>query len=220
MARTSTSRVRILATAAVAVALAACEAPTRLSDYEEQQPLTVVQKDVELVLDTAVEFEPLTLLETKALQAFVSDYQARAAGPITIQMHRRDAAHGDAETRIGEMRKLLSRAGISAGEINVLPLGTTAPRDAAIVLSFRANEAVLPECGHWSTSQTYNWSNRSQINHGCATQRNLGATIANPGDLNKAATLSNSDASRGERILNSYRSGATAGGAAGGTAAP
>ncbi len=215
---------RLLPMFAIAIGTAACEAPKRKADYFDAHPLQVTQGTVELAIGARVEFEPMSSVEAANLQQFVGDYLTRGAGPITIQMHRREAAGGDADARVRKMQTILNRAGISSGDINVLPLGTTAPRAAAVVLAFRAHTAIVPECGDWSSNPTANWSNRSQANFGCATQRNLGLTVANPSDLKKAATMSNSDANRGERILNSYQSGATAGGdgaaAEGGAATP
>lgn len=214
--------IRTAASVLAVLTITGCDAVTRPSDYREAHPLKVSQVAQELVLATRVEFAPLTSGERARFERFVVDYHARAAGPMTIQLDRRSAAQGDAKARVAALRKLLVRAGISTGEINVLPLGTTKTQAGAAVLSFQANQATLPECGKWDSNPTFNWSNRSQANFGCSTQRNLGLTVADPGDLNKAATMSGSDADRGERILNTYRTGATAGGdaAAGGAAAP
>jgi len=211
---------RVLSAMLLAGILAACEAPQRKSDFREAHALRVAQQNIELAINSRIEFSALSPAENAGFQKFVNAYHLRAAGPISVLMHTRSAAGGDADARVLAVRKLLNRAGVAAADINVLPLGTTGRRSASLVLAFKANTTVLPKCADWSSDPTYNWSNQSQSNFGCATQRNLGLTIADPGDLNKAATMSGSDAGRGERILNTYRSGDGGAGAAGGAAAP
>ena len=202
------------------IGLAGCEAPDRKADYREQHPLNVGREIVELAITSRPEFEPLSFADQDKLKKFVTDFHMRGAGPLTVRLHRREAAAGDGVARVRKMRALLNRAGISAGQISVLPLSTKVPRGAAVLLSFTANTVALPKCNDWSSDPNFNWSNRSQANYGCATRRNIGMTVANPGDLKKAQPLSGSDSVRGARILGGYRAGTPAGGGGDAGAAP
>lgn len=66
----------------------------------------------------------------------------------------------------------------------------------------------LPECGDFSMTSSYNYRNVGHSNWGCASQRNLGAMIADPADLTGAVAMENRDGTRSARVVRAYRAGA------------
>ena len=53
----------------------------------------------------------------------------------------------------------------------------------------------------------YDPSNRLAPNHGCATQNNLAAMVADPADLVGPKTMTPADAGRRNTVLEKYRAG-------------
>ncbi len=71
---------------------------------------------------------------------------------------------------------------------------------------------VASECGLWphdlGQGDTKNgWSNSSYYNHGCATQSNLTAIVANPNDLLGPRAEGPPDAARRASVMQTYRKG-------------
>ena len=71
---------------------------------------------------------------------------------------------------------------------------------------------VASECGLWphdlGQGDTLNgWSNKPSYNHGCATQSNLAAMVANPNDLLGPRAEGPPDAARRASVLATYRKG-------------
>ncbi len=66
----------------------------------------------------------------------------------------------------------------------------------------------LPECGDFTMRSGYNYRNVVHSNWSCATQRNFGATLANPADLTGAAAFGTRDAARTAKVVREYRDGA------------
>jgi pilus assembly protein CpaD len=67
-------------------------------------------------------------------------------------------------------------------------------------------------CGLWpnDVGPTYDpvyWSNRPHWNHGCASQRNLAAQLANPADLVQPRAETPVLASRRNTTIDKYRKG-------------
>ncbi|MBL4690723.1 MAG: hypothetical protein JKY68_04575, partial [Rhodospirillales bacterium] len=79
-----------------------------------------------------------------------------------------------------------------------------------VTLSFSAFKVKLSECGDFTSKTTPNWTNRRHANFGCATRRNLGLMIQDPGDLKQARTMSPGDGRRAVGVISGYQSGAAA----------
>ena len=65
----------------------------------------------------------------------------------------------------------------------------------------------LPMCGDFTKRSAYNYRNVAHSNWSCATQRNFGATLANPADLTGAAVFGTRDATRTAKVVRDYRAG-------------
>ncbi len=67
---------------------------------------------------------------------------------------------------------------------------------------------VPPNCPDLSKPSATNPGNFNDSNFGCATQRNLGLMLANPGDLLRGRTLGPADGESLSRSFRAYRAGA------------
>ena len=178
----------------LALALVACEAPKRAVDYRDANP-NVVGKETHL-LTIRVPPSGVALADRDAggLERFLRVYLERGQGPV---MAETPAVSGL------RVRELLIGAGLRSPEIVIRSADTGASSQGA-VLTFVANTVKVPECEDWSSKSTYNWTNRRHSNFGCATQRNIGLTVANPGDLAKPRTLSHRAAPQANHIIYNY----------------
>ncbi|HEY9164501.1 MAG TPA: CpaD family pilus assembly lipoprotein, partial [Magnetovibrio sp.] len=62
-------------------------------------------------------------------------------------------------------------------------------------------------CGNWQENQAFNPTNNPQPDFGCSNRRNLGLTVADPGDLIDAQPMSGRGAARRDKALDSYNAG-------------
>jgi pilus biogenesis lipoprotein CpaD len=204
----------LVATLVSGLTLAACEAPKGASDYRESHSIEVTQKSMEVSFMDQDQTQILSGEELAYFESFISKYHYQGGqGPISVLVSDSGVNNELKVSRIKAMRRLLTKAGVNNNLIKVLPFN--AGKNAAITLSFAANIAKPPDCGHWGSGSSFNWSNRRHDNFGCSVQRNLGLTIANPQDLKKPNTMGKSDGEKGANTINSYRTPAAGGGATG-----
>ncbi|MBI1986191.1 MAG: hypothetical protein HYS64_05865, partial [Rhodospirillales bacterium] len=146
--------------------LGACEAPTRSADYRDRTKFTVGKETISLIVAVPSTGTGLAGIEATKFEQFVRRYIEQGQGQMTVQA---------AGTAAGMARELLLKEGVRGREIVVSP---NASGDAnSVVLTYTASTVTLPDCEDWSSNATFNWSNRSQSNFGCATKRNLGLMV-------------------------------------------
>jgi len=193
---------------------AGCTLPDRSHDFRENHPVVVETETLTLKLAAPVPRGGPVGMQEIAFKRFVNNFIDRRNGKMSVMVGGSAMEQVAQEVRL---RDLLSLEGISTAEVIFLRTGD--PKE--IVLSFEANTAKVPECGDWSSSVGLNWSNRTHSNFGCAYQRNLGLTVADPRDLKEAKPMSRPDAIRSSRIIGGQRdgTGGTAAGAGAGATA-
>ncbi len=81
------------------------------------------------------------------------------------------------------------------------------PVIADVSLRAARYHVVLPECGNHTRSRLADFHNLPTSNFGCATQRNLGAMVAQPRDLLRGRDMGYADAERQARTVRDYRAG-------------
>jgi len=187
--------------------LVACEAPIRKEDYREAFAIGVEDENVSLAIRDAIESGPLSAQTKAGFNRFVRDYHLRAKGPLGLEVPANGMSEEIRFLRITRLKEILAEAGINRSEINVLPTAQQIDNGAVAVISFLASAAKVPECGNWESDPRgmQNWSNRRHSNYGCATQRNIGLTIANPGNLKTQETMSGFEGDRGNSAIEGYR---------------
>ncbi len=198
------SRIAWAAPLLVSLALAACQEPKRAAEYRDDFPLTVSPATVSLSLEAPSGQRGLTGQAGLDFERFVRDYHNRGRGALTLTAPAGQSGRSGAE----KIRSMLVGAGIAKNEIGVVVAGT----GDIVTMSFNAFKAEIPECGRFTSKTTPNWTNRRHADYGCATRRNLGLMVQDPGDLKQANTVSGADGSRAAGVISGYRSGAAAAG--------
>ena len=201
-------RLSVVAALAAVALLPACEAkhPGPV-DPAKTFATRVVDESVELPLQVRAEGELLAPADRIRLERFVADYHLRGRQPLVIRL-----AAGD--PRVQRVRRALIKAGVRAREIAVSP-----EAGSGVQLSFTASAAQAPECGHWGSRSSFTWTNRNHANFGCATQRNLGLTVANPADLERARPMSGTTGDYVIKVVTGDNGGGDGGGGDAGAAA-
>jgi len=203
---TSGMKFRLLTIAVVMLGVSACEAPVRQEDYQAQHPINVIQKEIAFSIDLPKDTKALSSENQLTLNRHIATYLQKGRGQVIVKM----SPDGFSSTRQkARVRDLLWQQGIHTQSVDIVKDEQSSSNGGKATISFAYNEVEVPECGDWTTSATYNWSNRSPANHGCSIQRNLGLSVANPAHLKKGATFDNSDSARAQRIINGYKSGSS-----------
>ncbi len=186
---------------AIALLAAACQEPQRLEDYRAQHPLSVSTETISLALPSG---EPPVGENAVKFARFVKDYHDRGVAPLVIKTGNADK---EGSFRVEQARRLLKKAGVSSADIAVAKARSGGVPGKAVVLTYTANAIKVPECGKFPQKMTPDSANRGHANFGCATQRNLGLMLSNPGDYKKARPMTGADPGRATGNLNVYRTG-------------
>lgn len=194
LSRAHKSWLQWLAPAAAVLVLAACEAPQRSADYRDQSKIAVGKETVSLTIAVPAAGAGLAGIEATKFEQFVRRYLEQGHGQISVQA---------AGAAAGLTRELLLKEGVRGREIVVAPDASGAAN--SVRLSYTASTVTPPECGDWSSNASFNWSNRVHSDFGCATRRNIGLTVQDPADLEKARDMSGADGERGAGVITNYR---------------
>jgi pilus assembly protein CpaD len=81
--------------------------------------------------------------------------------------------------------------------------GAIAPGSMRVVVT--RSKASVPSCPDWSTTTDSNFNAGNHSNHGCSTNSNLAAMIADPEDLVRGRESSRLDRNSGKAAVNAYK---------------
>lgn len=81
--------------------------------------------------------------------------------------------------------------------------GQIAPGMLRIVVT--RSKASVPSCPDWSTNHDRNYNGSNHSNHGCSTNSNLAAMIADPEDLVRGRENKKLDSNSGKKAVDAYR---------------
>ena len=195
-------RGHFLALAVVSLVLAACEQPKHAPDYRAAFPLVVSKETISLPVNFSSGEGGLLGQAALDFERVVVDYHNRGRKALMIETGVGKAARSGAE----KARKMLMKAGVPSADISIARGGP----GGGVVLSFAAHKVKVPECGDFTSKMSQNWTNIRSSNFGCATQRNLGLMVRDPGDLQKAQPVSGADGPKSSSTIDSFRTPASA----------
>ena len=168
-----------------------------------------VETDVATLNVGVVAGQPgVTPSDKAAVESFAAAYRQRGHGPLTISTPSGSPNAGAATVALSDVRDILSENGIGAGNLAYTPYRASgADKAAPVILSFKRYIAKATSCGDSSQDYALDPSNGLMPNHGCATQNNLAAMIADPADLIGPRDMTPADADRRNTVLEKYRAG-------------
>lgn len=81
--------------------------------------------------------------------------------------------------------------------------GAIAPGNIRVVVT--RSQASVPSCPDWSTTHENNYNSGNHSNHGCASNSNLAAMVADPEDLVRGRESGRLDRNSGKAAVNAYK---------------
>jgi pilus assembly protein CpaD len=202
------SRITVIGVMAISAAGCATPAengPEHLSGLENRFAIRVEPQVVTLVVLADADGRGVRNGEAGRVQSFAEAWVARGHGALSIS----SPGGADASAAVGEIRKILSSAGVAKGSVRMATYRAAKDDDnAPVTLSFIADAAVAAECGtDWSENLAFAPRNLPWPEFGCSSQHNLAAIIEDPRDLERPRTLDKPDALRRSDMLQKYRKG-------------
>jgi pilus assembly protein CpaD len=180
-----------------------------LVDPEQRHPILVSQQPATLSFRIAPSAEGLTPMQRARVLDFANHSKASDTGNSRIVISAPGGSANEASSMqaADEARQLLLSIGYSETTIAVEAYHASG-RDAPLRLSYMRYVAQAPECGQdWSENLARTYQNTPYPNFGCAAQRNLAVSVANPADLLGPRTMTARDANRRDDMYTKYVKG-------------
>ncbi len=158
------------------------KAPFMLGDPEENHPILVTKRQVNLDIPVYANSYGLTTDQQARLYNFLQGF-SQDKGAVLVIGAPSGGVNERATMRVfADLREYLRNRGFTA---NMVRLETyhARSRSAPIRLSYLRYVAKGPDCPDWSENVGRDPENAPYPNLGCATQANLAAQVANPRDL-------------------------------------
>jgi pilus assembly protein CpaD len=189
-----TPALRLLAAVGCAAFLAGCVTdqtmpPNYPLDYRQRHPIAIREGVYTVELFIGTKRGELTLDQRADVVSFAHRWRREAGGGVLIDLPSGTVNAGAAAGALTEVRAILAGAGVPPSGIEVRPYR---PNDARTMSPLRLNYprmvASAGPCGLWphDIGPTLDREHNENIEHwnfGCATQRNLAASVENPADL-------------------------------------
>lgn len=205
-----------LSIVALAGALAGCvtekEAFTP-TDYRQRHAIAIKESNRVVDVFVGTSRGKLTPTQRAEVAGFAHVWKRESTGGIIIDMPSGTPNQFAAADALREIRSIFNAVGVPPHTVSVRPYRPVDPVSlATIKLNYAKMSAEVGPCGLWphdlgpSLDRTYN-ENRPYWNHGCATQRNLAAMVAEPADLVQPRTETAIYTPRRTTVVEKYRAG-------------
>ncbi len=200
----------LLAVAGLALAAGGCHSDEPVSaeklaayDYRLNHPVTVEPRIAVLRLSTASGGKVSTE-DRRQLASFGTQFLHRGTGVMDISVGAVGAADATARAYGRGLAAALLDEGLKVAELRLqLVIDEPAIPPGTALLRFTTNVAQLPECYDWADGER----NATHPNFGCATQRNMGAMMADPRDLDEARPMEGHPGDRGDTAIDKLGQG-------------
>ncbi len=159
------------------------QAPFTVANPNERWPIQV--KQGEATLDLAVNRGASGLTETQRsqLRMFLWDYRNQRADRLMVRAPSGGANEAAARRAFEDVRRVMRQTGISPATVALETYFSSWDPSAPLRLSYLRTVAKAPDCPDWSENIARDPQNMPSPNMGCATQRNLAMSVADPNDL-------------------------------------
>jgi pilus assembly protein CpaD len=211
---------RALAFVSAAALLTGCQTSSQAdltsgipNDYRQRHPIAVREKVQSLTVFIGDGRGTLTPTQRAEVGAIASNWRQEATGGIVIEMPVGAPNERAAASASREVRAILTASGVPGHAIEIRPYHTQDPvRLGTVRVNYPRMAAETGPCGLWPndigpTTDPIYWSNKPHWNHGCASQRNLAAQVADPADLVQPRAEGPVLASRRNTVTEKYRKG-------------
>ena len=207
--------------ASFALVLCACNTDQQIAgvpdvptDYRLRHPISISEADHSLEVFVGSNRGELNATQRAEVLAFAQTWKHEATGGIVVDLPVGTSNERAAAEAMRTIRSILVGAGVPPA--GIMARGYHAPGGAfaAIRIAYPRISADAGPCGLWpgdigpSFNRDY-FENQPPWNHGCATQRNLAAMVADPADLVQPRAETPPYEMRRTTVVDKYRTGAT-----------
>jgi pilus assembly protein CpaD len=206
---------RLVAAAAVLVALAGCATGTQQDitasipdDYRIKHPITIDEQLATMDIPVGLDAGRLSSGARGNIAGFAQRFNSSGGSLMAIVAPVGSPNEVVAASMSHQVYDVLLAAGIRPAALDFRtyragPKETGAP----IRLAYSRIAASVADCGQWPGNLDNDSRNRNYKNFGCATQANLAAMVANPLDLLYPRASTPPDATRRAKVLEGYQNG-------------
>jgi pilus assembly protein CpaD len=210
-----------------AVALAGCRdyferqalTAVALNNVEATHPITFTRRTEQLHVQVPADGDGLAPNQEVDVLSFLGRYRAESQGKLRVSAPSGARGHLAATRALRDVQDLAHEVGIEPWSVEIVRHPAGARDGATLKLSYPRTVAIPPECGDWSRDVGREHERYHYPNFGCATQRNLALSVANPRDLIEPQAETPRSSERRSAAWSEYSrggGGAGAGGASGG----
>jgi pilus assembly protein CpaD len=213
----SAKALRALAVVALAASLAGCYSTQAKyeaypNDYRERHPITLKEGTHTVEIFLGGSGGGLTPSQRADVLAFAQSWRHEATGGIIVDVPHGGSTDRAAADSLREVHSIFAASGVPSQAVymrSYLPSSTSL---ASIRINYSKLVAVAGPCGLWphdlgpSVDPAY-VENQSYWNLGCASQRNLAATVDNPADLVQPRGETPAYSARRTVMMDKYRTG-------------
>ncbi len=178
-------------------------------DYRDRHPIVLSEQPQHL--DIFVRGAELDQRQKDDLRSFAAVYLAEGRGRMSAQI---PSGIGGADRTFEAVRAVLAEAGVPA---NAVSRSHYQPQEKGLAAPIRLTmhkmkASVDSRCGLWPqdlgvSDPGFNLRNEPYWNHGCATQSNMAAQIADPVDLVRGRSAGDIDTTRRTAAIRNLREG-------------
>jgi pilus assembly protein CpaD len=214
------SALRLLAVVGCAAFLAGCVTdqtmpPNYPQDYRQRHPIAIREGVYTVELFIGTKRGELTLDQRADIVSFAHRWRREAGGGVLIDLPSGTVNAEAAAGALTEVRAILAAAGVPPSGIEVRPYRPTDIRTMSpLRLNYPRMVASAGPCGLWPhdlgpTLDREHNENVEYWNFGCASQRNLAASVENPADLVQPRGEAPTYTPRRTTVAEKYRQGMT-----------
>jgi pilus assembly protein CpaD len=188
---------RALFLIAASLSLAGCGTlPTNTSMYSVHQP--VVER-TNFAIDLASDGSGIASADQVRLNEWFDALGLGYGDRISI-----DNGNGYASSDAArDVAAAAAKRGMLMTETAPTTPGAIAPGNIRVVVT--RSQASVPSCPDWSTTHENNYNSGNHSNHGCSTNSNLAAMVADPEDLVRGRESGRLDRNSGKAAVNAYK---------------
>lgn len=189
--------VKFLIAASLGISLAACGTlPTNTSMYSVHQPIV---ERTNYALDLASDGNGIAQADERRMNEWFDALKIGYGDRIAIDTGT--DYPNDAVSKA--VAKAAAERGVMIADVAPATPGVLAPGSVRVIVT--RSSASVPSCPDWSTTHENNYNAGNHSNHGCASNSNLAAMVADPEDLVRGRESKRVDGNSGKNAVNTYK---------------
>jgi pilus assembly protein CpaD len=189
--------VKFLIAASLGLGLAGCGTlPTNTSMYSVHQP--VVERS-NYAIDLALDGNGIAIADQRRMNEWFDVMNLGYGDRVSI-----DNGGGYTDPAVtNDVAKALADRGVAIADVAPATTGAIAPGTVRVIVM--RSRASVPSCPDWSSTHENNYNAGNHSNHGCASNSNLAAMVADPEDLVRGRESKKLDSNSGKAAVNTYK---------------